>query len=322
MMAAWWSGLGRGQRVLLAGLAMVLALNVALVGIGSMVGGSPGGPVSSSFGTGGRGLQAYAELLQRDGHRVTRIRFEITTKDLRVGATAVVADPSGLTPAAARRLTRFVAGGGRLVLAGQASAPLLQSLTGSPVRWGSAGRVDRLTVWLPVDGTGRARELAGDHGGRWNEPGALVPAVGANGRTAVLVGPVGAGRVVALADSALLQNSQLAQADNAAFGLAAAGDRNRPVVFVESVHGQSNVGLDAIPSGWKWAALALFLVVVPAGLWAAGSRFGPPEPGQRHLRPPRQDHVEAVAASLDRVSSSAGDPETDSPASDSLGANP
>lgn len=322
MMAAWWSGLGRGQRVLSAGLALVVALNVALAGIGSMVGGSPGGPVSSSFGTGGRGLQAYAELLQRDGHPVTRIRSAITAKDLPVDATAVLADPTGLTPQEARHLTRFVAGGGRLVLAGQAAAPLLESLRGSPVRWRSDRPVRRLAVWLPVDGTGGARELAGDDGGRWGDPGELVPAAGANGRAAVLVGPIGSGRVVALADSSLLQNSQLAQADNAAFGLAAAGERGRPVVFVESVHGQSNVGLDAIPSGWKWAALALGLVVVPAGLWAAASRFGPPEPVQRELRPPRQDHVEAVAASLDRVTKSAVAPETDPPAADSPGANP
>ncbi|MEO6987648.1 MAG: hypothetical protein ABI239_03280, partial [Aquihabitans sp.] len=49
-----------------------------------------------------------------------------------------------------------------------------------------------------------------------------------------------------------------------------------------------------------WAALGLAIALV-AGLWAAGTRFGPPEPFERELRPPRRDHVNAVAAGLDAV---------------------
>lgn len=149
-----------------------------------------------------------------------------------------------------------------------------------------------------MDDVGAARELAGDRGGGLLATGPLVPVAGAGTRPTVLVGAVGEGRVVALADAGPLQNVSLGQADNAAFALAAAGDRDRPVVFVESVHGYGASGLDAVPAAWKWAAAGL-VVALLAGLWAAGTRFGPAEPGARALRPPRRDHVEAVAAGLD-----------------------
>lgn len=297
----WFYGLGRGQRGFVVVLAAVVVANLTLAGVRSLVGGQPGGPTSSSFSTGGDGLEGYADLLRSDGHAVDRVRRTLTPADLPVGATAVVADPEGLTVAETRRLVRFVATGGRLVVSGERSVPLLEAVTGVPVRWASAEAVDALAVWLPVDGTGSARELAGDRGGRWAEYGGLVPAAGADDRPAVLVGPMGRGYVVALADTAPLQNADLGRADNAALALAAAGGQERRVVFVESVHGYAATGISAVPPSWKWVAAGLSLALV-AGLWSAGTRLGPPEPSRRARRPPRRAHVEAVAAGLDRVS--------------------
>lgn len=301
-LARWFDGLGPGQRVFVVALAVLVVVNLALAGTRSLVGGQPGGPTSSSFSTGGDGLEGYADLLRSDGRSVERVRRAVTTADLPAGATAVVADPEGLTAAEARRLIRFVAGGGRLVVAGERAAPLLEAVTGVPVRWGSADAVDEMAVWVPVDGTGSARALAGDRGGRWAGFGGLVPVAGTGDRPAVVIGPIGDGRVVALADAAPLQNADLGRADNAAFALAAAGGRDRPVVFVESVHGYAATGISAVPPSWKWVAAGLVLALV-AGLWSAGTRLGPPEAGRRELRPPRRAHVEAVAAGLDRVTS-------------------
>lgn len=302
-LARWWDGLGRGQQVLAAVVAVALLVNLVLAGARSLLGGDPGGPVSSSFSTGGDGLEGYADLLRAEGHPVTRLRSTVTDDDLPTGATAVVVDPEDLTATDAERLARFVSRGGRLVLGGEASGQLLAGLTGTPVRWRQGDRVERLRVWLPVDGTGSAREMAGDDGGRWADVGSLLPVAGSDSGPAIVVADVGDGRVVALADTRPLQNDALGQADNAALALAAAGDEDRPVVFVESVHGFAASGLDAVPSSWKWAAAGLGVALL-AGLWSAGARVGPPEEAGRALRPRRRGHVDAVAAGLDRVTPS------------------
>lgn len=303
-----WRRLGRGQRAVTAVVAVVLAVNVVLAALGSLLGGDPGGPVSSSFSTGGDGLEAYADLLREAGHPVTRLRDAPSSSDLAGAGTVVVADPTELTAADARALARFTADGGTLVLAGSRTSPLLARLTGQPVRWSTiSGSAERLAVWVPSPETGGADGLAGDDGSRWADPGGLLPLVGAGGQPAVVTGAVGEGRVVALASASPLHNANLARADNARFGLGLAGPADSRVVFVESVHGFATSGFDAVPASWKWTALGLGLAAV-VGLWAAGTRFGPPEPDRRALRPPRLDHVVALAADLDRVSPPPADP--------------
>ncbi len=299
----WWDGLGRSQQVLVGVLAAALLVNLFLAGARSLLGGDPGGPVSSSFSTGGDGLEGYADLLRAEGHLVTRLRSAVTADDLAADATAVVVDPEQLTATEAEYLARFVSRGGRLVLGGEAAGPLLAGLTGTPISWRGGDPVERLRVWLPVDGTGSAGELAGDDGGRWTDVGSLLPVAGSASGPAIVVADVGAGQVVALADTRPLQNDALDLADNAALALAAAGDDGRPVVFVESVHGFASSGIDAVPSSWKWAAAGIGIALL-AGLWSAGARVGPPEPTRLELRPPRRAHVDAVAAGLDRVTSS------------------
>lgn len=302
----WWEGLGRGQRVLVAALVAVVVANAALAGTRSLLGGEPGGPASSSFSTGADGLEAYADLLRADGRGVVRLRERVGPDDVDPGATIVVTDPGGLDPTEARALVDVVADGGRLVVAGPGAAPLVRATTGTPLEPVTADAADRLSVWVPGGPVGAARELAGDRGGRWRAAGPLVPVAGADDQPAIVAGAAGRGTVVALADAALLHNAVLADADNAALGLALVGARDRRIVFVESVHGHSAAGLDAVPPGWKWAGAGLVAALVVA-LWSAGTRFGPPEPQRRALRPPRRDHVEAVAAGLDRAGAGPAD---------------
>ena len=298
-MTRWWRSLGRGQRAFTALVAVVIAVNVILSGLGTVLGPEPGGPASSAFSTGADGLEAYADLLKREGHEVVRLRSEIDGIALPPEATVVVADPQDLSPAEAAHLDDFVRAGGRLVLAGESAADLVARLTATQVLHISSEPVDELDVWLPVPVAGTATVLAGDDGGRWVDVGSLLPIAGHDGQAAVVFASVGEGEVVALADSGPLLNRSLAEADNAAFGLGLAGT-GRPVIFAESVHGYAATGLDAVPSSWKWASLGLVVALI-AGLWAAGTRFGPPEPFERRLRPPRRDHVHAVAAGLDAV---------------------
>lgn len=309
----WWTSLSRSQRVVAAVLAAILAFNVVLSALGSALGGSPGGPVSSSYSTGTAGLEAYADLARVTGHDVVRLKETPRPRGLPPEATVVLADPRRVSDDDFEALSRFLEDGGRLVLLGEGSAPLLQAASGAPVEWMAFAPSDVLEVEPAAAGGGAAEggetlgsvsRLAGDEGGRWVGTDLLdVVLVDAEGEAVVVSTPVSNGSVVAVADSALLHNANLAEEDNAALALELIGGADRPVYFYESVHGFGATGVDALPASWKWTAAGL-VVALFIGLWWAGSRLGPPEPQARALRPARLDHVRAVAADLERVSTS------------------
>ena len=112
----------------------------------------------------------------------------------------------------------------------------------------------------------------------------------------------GRGRACCWPSSAPLQNRALARADNAAFALAAAGPRDRPVTFLETVHGYGDAtGLAALPAR----------VLVDAARAAARRRSRSPGAtragsGRRRTRsarcrPPRAEYVDALAGALART---------------------
>jgi hypothetical protein len=137
-------------------------------------------------------------------------------------------------------------------------------------------------------------------GGSWSDPGATAPVLVGNTRVLATVTDVGRGRVVALADPSPLQNRLLGTADNAGFGLAAAGD-DPTVLFAEGLHGYGRErGLGAIPGRWQAALIGLALAAL-LGVVAAGRRLGPPEDAGRVLPPPRREYVDALAGSLART---------------------
>jgi hypothetical protein len=110
----------------------------------------------------------------------------------------------------------------------------------------------------------------------------------------------GRGSVVVLSDSSRLQNRFLGDGNNAAFGLALAAPRGRPVAFLESYHGYgTGSGLSALPLSWKLllAGLGLSAIVY---MVARGRRFGPPEEEGRTLAPPRREYVDSLAAVVAR----------------------
>lgn len=289
------------QRWVLVVVGAVVLVNVIVSAVGSLVGGgNPGGPAASSFSTGSDGLEAYADLLAAEGHPVARLDEGASVQPVAPSATIVVADPGELSAAETQALVSHVVGGGRLVLAGESSEAVVRAVTGSAVRWRDGDAADELRIWIPTSETGAAQTLAGDGGGRWSDVGGLLPVAGAGSEPAIVTAAVGEGSVVALADALVLDNAHLDEADNAELGLALAGPADGPVAFLESVHGYADSGLEAVPTPWKWTAAGL-VVAAAIGLWAAGTRFGPPERAQRRFPPVRLDHVEAVAADLARV---------------------
>ncbi len=307
----WWRRRSVGGRIVTVVVGALLAANLGLAVFDGAWGNSPGGPASSASGTGDDGLAAYADLLADNGHQVSRFGRTLRPGDLATGETAVVARVETLERADVEALAGLLASGGRVVVAGEGGAELIEVLAGVRPQWERGEPVDDLAVWLPGPDTGAARELSGDEGGRWRGSGPWALLAGApgpveDGGGAILLAlDVGRGRIVALADVGPLRNDRLGWADDAALGLAIVGGPEGAVAFVEGGGPTGATGLAAVPWAWRWAAAGgAFALLV--GLWAAGARFGPPEPDRRELRPARAEHVEAVAAEMERAAAAAG----------------
>lgn len=295
-----WRGLRPGVRVLLAAGAAVVAVNAGLAGIEAVTGGAePGGPPSSSYATAPEGLAAYADLLAARGHPVGRLRTGLDRAGLDPAETLVVADADGLTPQEAAAVARFVAAGGRLVATGRGAGAVVGAVLGRPPTWSPAPAPAGRPLAPVAEVAGVAR-VATAGAGTWERSGPLLPVLAGPGGVLASVAPAGEGRVVAVADTSVLQNRLLDEADNAAFGLAAAG-AGRAVRFAEAHHGYgAGRGFAALPSRWRWS-LAGAAVAVLVWLWSRGRRLGPPEDLERPLPPPRRAYVDAVAATLSRT---------------------
>lgn len=295
-----WRALRPATRRVLGVAAAVLAVNAALAGLEAVTGGAePGGPPSSSYATAPEGMAALAQLLADRGHPVRRLRAGLADVDLDPAATLVVAGSFALTPPEGEAVARFVEAGGRLVVAAEAPGPLLRRLAGTQ-RW-SSEPARRAAPLVPVPEVDGVTTVTSGGLGSWSDPGASLPVLAAGDATLATVTAAGRGRVVAVADPSVWQNRLLGQADNAAFALAAVGERGRPVEFAEAHHGYGRSrGLGVVPWRWRWAA-GVALVAAAVAMWSRGRRFGPPEDAERELPPARRAYVDAVAASLVRT---------------------
>lgn len=295
-----WRRLPLGARIVIVVVAVVIGLNLVaqFVQASTGGGGAPSGRRSSAYGTQDDGLAAYADLLRRDGHVVERTRGSLAgAVVLDPSATYVILDPDTVSTADADVLLTFVVNGGRLVIGGSRPA-YFTALRDTPPQWEASGPKH----WGRVDSSlSPIATIASNGDGRFAAAGASTALVSEGSDALVTQASVGRGTVVFVADASPLQNRLLATADNAALGLAIAGEAGRTVVFPEGVHGYGpSRGLAAIPSHWKIALLGLAV----AGLvlmWARGRRLGPPEDSSRALPPPRAAYVDAVGATLART---------------------
>jgi hypothetical protein len=298
--AGSWRRLHPALRVAIVLVALVVIVNVALSLLDSSTrGADETAPRSSSLSTGRDGMAAYAELLHQNNHATEGLRGSLTDHHLFTDATLVVLDPIGLDRDQEQAVRRFVERGGRLVAGGAGATPLLATLLGDPPALSADGAPSAEPVRAAPEVAGlHSVRSAGD--GSWSEPGSTLPVLAQGMRVLATVADVGRGRIVALADPSPLQNRLLGAADNAGFGLAAAGE-GRTVLFAEGLHGYGRErGLGAIPGRWQAALIGLALAAL-LGVVAAGRRLGPAEDAERDLPPPRRAYVDAVAASLART---------------------
>ena len=294
---------GRGRATRLAIVAGVGLLGLAALSSFLPGGGQGGGSPSSSYSYRADGASAWAELLNRFGRPVERLRGDLEPAALGPAATLVVLDAPGLTGHETEAVAEFVRRGGHLVTGGEGADSLLKAVVDEPPHFAHEGVRNAAPVGTPppseVEGvrTVRAGRL-----GSWEVPGELRPILAGDlGRLIAVAGDSGSGRVVALADPSPVQNGFLSAEDNAAFALGVVGDPGRRVLFAEGAHGYGESdGLAALPRRWRLVLAGLGLA---AGIWlyARSRRLGPPEDEARPLPPARWAYVDAVAGTLVRT---------------------
>jgi hypothetical protein len=279
-------------------VGVIVVLNLVASGLDRAVGGSaPSGVTGSSYATTDDGLAAYAALLARFGHDVSRSRGTLANQSLDPSSTIVVIEPQTLTQDDTANLLQFVTTGGRLVIGG--AAPFyLHNLRDSPPQWSNDGT----KTWTEI-----APELAGIRSvrtagtGSWTSAGTSRPLVQQSGLLLLTTEHVGEGDMFFLADASPLENAYLAQQDNAALAIELAGAPGREVIFAEGIHGYGATrGWRAIPGSWK-AALALLAIAGIVFVWSRARRFGPPDRKSRALPPARAEYVRSLSLTLERT---------------------
>ena len=279
--------------------AGIVAVNLVVVVLARLTE-DPGGPTSSSYATAPEGVAAYASLLQRNGHPIRRVREPLAEAELDPSATLVVLDPGFVSTSDAGALAAFVRDGGTLIAGGKRPDAWTDLLLEYPPSWSAKG-TRRAAPVAPVPEASGVDTVEAGGTGSWADAGEALPVLAGDSATIVAVAAVGTGRMALLADTSVLQNRFLDEADNAALGVALAGERSRPVHFVESVHGYGEAtGLAAIPTGWRVALAGLAFAALLL-IWARGRRLGPPEAEAREFPPRRREYVEALAAVLART---------------------
>lgn len=296
-----WRRMRTGSKVVVALIAFAIAVNAFGRFVGSTFGG-PSGPVSSSFATAPDGLSAWASLLRGNGHDVRKLRVSVDRAVLEPAGTLVVADPEALEPEEISRVATFVGSGGVVIVSGGSAWGLAATLVAG-LEWAPGGPRRAEPVAL-VPEVGAARDVRAAGHGHWEELGRATEVLRGDGGTLLVVADVGAGHVVALADTSPLSNGTIDKADNAALATAIAGGADRTVFFAEAAHGygRNGFGLDDLPRGWATAMIGLALAGV---VWMCSRmrRFGPPIDEEVDAPPPRRAYVDAMAATIARAGS-------------------
>ncbi len=276
------SGRAAAVAVAVFGLAIVVSILVAPAASGPE-------PAGSSLSTERAGYAAVRTLLAESGydvdHLTTSVAVERPPPDATLFVVRAVLEESEVTA-----LERFVTAGGRLVVIDTIPVPF-----DGPAPAFASDFDPRHSVVLPHPEFGGVTDLSVNGARLFADAGPMVPLYGnESGDLVVAHHEDSGGAMFAVANQSVLQNAGLANADNAALGLALAGTRPR-VLFAEYVHGIGGSG--GMP--WRWQ-FALGAIAVAGLIWlfAKSRRFGPPTPQARELPPARVGYVDALAAGL------------------------
>ena len=311
---------GRGRRLLAIVCATALVLGIVRELTIQTRGAR--GPASSSYATSPGGLAALASLLAEQGVEVSKLTRPLDEawydNEISPIDTVVIFDQD-LSEGERDFVRSRIFEGGTIIGGGRASGPWISDVTSNPwinVGTSNDGERDRPIAIVEGDagriidrtaGVRRSLAVTGNPNVWTDIPsGAESTGVDSNDNPVVfrLAG------LTALADPSMVNNANLATADNAAFAL----DIFRPqpdgrVIFAEAGHGfrsGNGAGLAALPRGVR---TALFGLLLGALTWmlAVGRRIGDADLTDRPLPPGRYEHVAAIASLLERAKGTAAD---------------
>jgi hypothetical protein len=298
-----WAGLAKGIAVLVGLLIIAPMLLRPIVDDPPQK-----GPDGSSFGTVGGGVAAVADLAQKFGYPYSR---RLTPLDqagqfdkhpLDPTATLVVLDTS-ISDDAAQDVAEFVRSGGQLVASIDSVShwtSVMSDAATSFVRTPTDGKPVEAVASVATNPALTQLKVLGSTS---FDPVSTIDATqlaSRNGLPIVLSVPVGDGSIVALADSSMLTNRLLGEADNAAFALELMGNGTRPIVFAEEPHGfGAALSPSGLPTNVRWFLFGLFVAAILLMI-TRSKRNGPPELAHRELAPARSTYLLSLASAIDR----------------------
>jgi hypothetical protein len=191
------------------------------------------------------------------------------------GTLMVLASGSDAPPVEARTYLRWVADGGRLIIAvdGATGTRLLQALNIPLV----AGGGSDLAVRQPVLLAPPVARLAGDAPLTALTSDGWVDVVDTSGGPALSMSHRGKGEVWLLTATDTLDNAHLGRAQNRRLLLDLAGSRRQPVILDEFIPTTPSVSTAYWLVGTAWGAAILFAITLAVLYrWLAGWRLGPP----------------------------------------------
>jgi hypothetical protein len=302
------------RRSAAAPVAILVAVLAALAVIAAVAPAPSSDQDPSSTANGRAGTLALYDWLPATGASVHRIYSEF---DLDQTDVLISAGPLGeyaYTSADDATLTRFLEGGGRVILA--VSDPTAVAAVLEPLGIGaSASDLASASPTQPFPGSSAVASVplaaseASAAGSVWSFSGgggSLVPLLGDPAAPVAAAIQVGAGRLYLVGSEYPLSNDGLRRGDAAAFVLGLLqGARGERVGFDEVHHlgvaGASDQGLTAVVQGPLLVAALLAALVVLLHLLTSGRRLGRPEPRRDPARVPSVlEHITAVGDLLSR----------------------
>jgi hypothetical protein len=228
------------------------------------------------------------------------------------GALAVLAPVDAPTPRELEALLARLRGGGTLIFAAGGRHPLLERLGLQLVRIerADATAYPARHAWtVGIDSVGGFARAFSPGSPALRTPGAAVLLRTREDAVTALVIPVGAGRVVAFSDAAVLNNEQLRDGGAAVLFARVAHDAlaaGGVLSFDEFHHGYREGGLVSAVRGFLTGtgmgrALLQGAVALLLLLLLAAHRFGSPRQEADHRRRSPLEHVEAVAGAYRRA---------------------
>jgi hypothetical protein len=313
-MMKFWASSSVGLRAIMVLVGALASLSILSSLIDSSFTSRASGPSGSSYATAPSGVAAWATLLQRSGFDVTPRRVPLAEGNpVDANSALIVLGGFFLDESEVEAAERHVASGGVLITD---NVSLAETIAGAPVPYTSLPKTEDDDLFVETQGEAevvRARVVSGSAGVGSAETIAVgsrvldcadwdavfvVDETADGSRLCPIARVPNASSLTFIADSSLFSNSGLLVLDAA--DLAVAITQNKPVVFLETIHGYGErKGVAGLPVRWKWA-LAFLAAGTFSWMFSLIRRNGPSEVPSRDLPPARRQTIDAVAITLAR----------------------